>query len=103
MIAYRAETAMATLLVSPTVDFVAARTLLQNLFVTEADILPDYENKVLFVRVHSASRPAANSSLEQLFDKLNKAQVEYPGTDLQLVYELRGRKVEAVSQLKVSS
>ena len=103
MIAYRAETAIATLLVSPTVDFVAARTLLQNLFVTEADILPDYENKVLFVRVHSASRPAANSSLEQLFDKLNKAQVEYPGTDLQLVYELRGRKVEAVSQLKVSS
>jgi len=103
MIAYRAETAMATLLVSPTVDFVAARTLLQNLFVTEADILPDYENKVLFVRVHSASRPAANSSLKQLFDKLNKAQVEYLGTDLQLVYELRGRKVEAVSQLKVSS
>jgi hypothetical protein len=90
MIAYRAETALAPFLVSSTVDFAAARTLLQNLFVTEADILPDAENKRLLVRVHSASRPAANRSLEQLLAKLNEAQVEYPGTDLRLVYELRG-------------
>ena len=101
MIAYRAETAMAPLLVSSTVGFAAARTLLQNLFVTEADILPDYKNKILLVRVHSASRPAANRSLEELFTKLNEAQVEYPGTDLRLVYELRGgnagENVEGVS------
>lgn len=93
MIAYRAETATASLLVSSTVDFTAARTLLQNLFVSESDILPDAENKLLLVRVHSASRPAVNRSLEQLFAKLNEAQVEYPGTDLRLVYELRGGKV----------
>ena len=60
MIAYRAETAMAALLVSSTVDLAAARCLLQNLFVTEADILPDPENKLLLLRIHSASRPAAN-------------------------------------------
>ena len=101
MIAYRAETALAPLLVSSTVDFAAARTLLQNLFVTEADILPDSENKRLLVRVHSASRPAANRSLEQLLAKLNEAQVEYPGTDLRLVYELRGSKAGETS--KVSS
>lgn len=41
MIAYRSETAMVSLLTSPTVDPVAARRLLQNLFVTEADIYPD--------------------------------------------------------------
>jgi hypothetical protein len=101
MIAYRAETALAPLLVSSTVDFAAARTLLQNLFVTEADILPDSENKRLLVRVHSASRPAANRSLEQLLAKLNEAQVEYPGTDLRLVYELRGSNAGEAS--KVSS
>ena len=102
MIAYRAESAMAPLLVSSTVDFAAARTLLQNLFVTEADILPDTENKRLLVRVHSASRPAANRSLEQLIVKLNEAQVEYPGTDLRLVYELRGGS-QAGETAKVSA
>jgi hypothetical protein len=90
MIAYRAETAMAALLVSSTVDLAAARCLLQNLFANEADILPDPENKLLLVRIHSASRPAANRSLEQFIAKLNEAQVEYPGTDLRLVYEIRG-------------
>ena len=90
MIAYRAETAMAGLLISPTVDFAAARTLLQNLFVTEADILPDPEKKVLLVRVHNASRPAANRALQQLMVKLNEAEMKYPGTDLQIVYEIRG-------------
>ncbi len=99
MIAYRAETAMAPLLVSSTVDFAAARTLLQNLFVTEADILPDSENKILLVRVHSASRPVANRSLEQLLVKLNEAQVEYPGTDLRLVYELRGGQAGETSKV----
>jgi hypothetical protein len=93
MIAYRAETAMASLLVGPTVDFAAARCLLQDLFATEADILPDPKNKLLLVRIHSASRPAANRCLEQLIVQLNEAQVVYPGTDMRLVYELRGGKI----------
>jgi len=89
MIAYRAETAMAGLLIGPTVDLAAARSLLQDLFVTEADILPDPENKVVHVRIHGASRPAANRSIVQLLSQLNKARVQYPGTDMHLVYELR--------------
>jgi hypothetical protein len=88
MIAYRAETAMAGLLVGPTVDFAAARCLLQDLFVMEADILPDPENMLLHVHVHGASRPAANRALAQLFSQLNEAQVHYPGTEMRLVYEL---------------
>jgi transposase len=90
MIAYRAETAMVGLITGPTVDSPAARRLLQDLFVTEADILPDPENKQLNIRVHSASRPAANRALAQLFEHLNKAEVNYPGTDLRLVYQIRG-------------
>jgi hypothetical protein len=101
MIAYRAETAMAALLVSPTLDLAGARCLLQDLFVTEADILPDPENKLLHVRIHSASRPAANRSLEHLVAHLNQAQVQYPGTDMCLVYELRG--TEAGEAAKVPS
>jgi hypothetical protein len=93
MIAYRAETAMAGLLVGSTVDLAAARSLLQDLFVMEADISPDPDNKVLHVRIHGASRPAANRSLAQLLAQLNEAQAQYPGTDMRLVYELRAGEV----------
>ena len=90
MIAYRAETAMVGLITSPTVDSSDARRLLQDLFVTEADILPDPENEQLNIRVHNASRPAANRALAQLFEHLNNAEVKYPGTEMRLVYELGG-------------
>jgi len=90
MIAYRAETAMLGLVTGPTVDSSDARRLLQDLFVTEADILPDPENKQLNIRVHGASRPAANRALAILFEHLNKAEVKYPGTEMRLVYELGG-------------
>lgn len=88
MIAYRAETVMADLLVDHTVDIPAARTLLQGLYNTEADILPDEENNRLRIRVHGASRPAANKSLRKLFGKLNETKTKYPGSDLTLYYEL---------------
>ena len=88
MIAYRTETAMAGLLKGPTVDMAAARRLLQDLYVTEADILPQPKDKRLYVQVHNASRPAANASLEQLFGEINTAEICYPGTDLRMTYEL---------------
>ena len=93
MIAYRAETAMVGLVTSPTVGSTDARSLLQTLFQTEGDVLPDLENQQLNIRVHSASRPAANRSLTQLFEHLNSAQVEYPGTELKMVFELGGHTV----------
>jgi hypothetical protein len=101
MIAYRAETAMAGVLVGPTVDFAAARSLLQNLFVTEADILPDPENKLLHVRIHGASRPAANRELGQLLSEFNEAQLPHPGTDMRLVYELRAGEAGKVAEVSM--
>ena len=88
MIGYRAETAMAGMLLGPTIDTPAARQLLQDLFVSEADMLPDTENKQLRVKVHAGSRPAVNKLLRELFEKLNEAEIIYPGTDLQLIYEI---------------
>jgi ADP-dependent phosphofructokinase/glucokinase len=92
MIAYRAETAMMGLMTGPASSPSAARRLLQDLFVTEADILPDTENNrlIVSVRVHNASRPAADRTLEQLFEYLNNAEVKYPGTDMKLVYQRGG-------------
>lgn len=91
MISYRAETAMAGMLKKPTVDRAAARRLLQDLYVTEADILPRPEENLLHVRVHSASRPASNAALAQLFDELNAAEVCYPGTDIHMTYEIMSK------------
>lgn len=94
MIAYRTETAMAAQLTSETIDMPAARQLILDLCSTEADILPDKEKNILRVRVHGASRPAANRALEKLFLILNEAEVIYPGTDLQVCYELGARRGE---------
>ena len=88
MIAYQAETAMVGLLTGPTVDSAAARRLLQDLFVTEADIFPEPKNQLLRIRVHGASTPAANRALLPLIAQLNAAEMLYPGTNLRLVYEL---------------
>ena len=35
-------------------------------------------------------KPAANRALAQLLEHLNKAEVNYPGTDMRLVYQLGG-------------
>jgi len=88
MIAYRAETAMVGLLTGPAVDAAAARGLLQDLFVTEADMLPEPEKHLLRIRIHGASTPAANRALLRLIEQLNAAEMLYPGTDLRLTYEL---------------
>jgi hypothetical protein len=88
MIAYRAETAMVPLLTDEYTDSPAARTILQALFRTAADIIPEPDQKRLRVRVHRASRPATDRRLQRLCDHLNQAEMPYPGTDLTLTYEL---------------
>jgi len=105
MIAYRSETAMAGLLIGTDVDLSVARQLLQDLFVTEADILPDYETNRLHVRIHSASRPAANRALMKLLAYLNQAELVYPGTNLRLIYKLVGANNEqnGVQGVRLSS
>ena len=90
MIAYCAETAMSTLITGRTIDTPAARCLLQNLFTTEADICPDHKNKQLLVNVHRGSRPAADQALTKLFEQLNAAEINYPGTNMRLVYAFVG-------------
>ena len=90
MIAYRAETAMVRLIAGPTVDFTAGRRVMQDLFDSHADILPDKEGHRLTIRVHRTARPATDRILARLFEQLNQCELIYPGTQLQLVYELHG-------------
>jgi transposase len=90
MIAYRAETAMASIVRESLARTDDARSLLRDLFRSEADMLPDVEQQVLRVQVHPMSNPRSNRAIAHLMDHLNAAEFTYPGTNLQLVYSLAG-------------
>jgi len=54
MIDYRSEAAMTGLSISKTVKMSDARCLLQDMVVSDVDILPDTDNNLLRVRIHNA-------------------------------------------------
>jgi len=87
MIAYRAETIMTDLLRSNTITTTNARSILQDLFTTTADILPDHEKKELHVRLHGASTPATNQAIAHLLKEINQTETVFPGTELTMVFE----------------
>jgi hypothetical protein len=101
MIAYRAETAMVGLVIGPSADFAAGRRLMQDLFDSHADILPDSIGQRLRIRIHRSARPATDRLLATLFDHLNQAELVYPGTQLQMVYELHKYAPEPASNVSL--
>jgi transposase-like protein len=88
MVAYRAESAMATIVRETMRKPDEARTLLQALYSTEADLLPDEQNKTLTVRLHHSARAHTDNVIRKLCDELNATQTLFPRTDLRLIYEL---------------
>jgi hypothetical protein len=89
MIAYRAETSMASLLR----EHMArggddARALLRQIFQTEADLTPDLAANTLTVRLHHLTQAAHDQAIEQLLTDLNATQTVFPGTELTLVFKL---------------
>jgi hypothetical protein len=90
MIAYRAETALASIVRESLARTDDARSLLCDLFRSEADLLPDLEQQILRVQVHPMSNPRSNLAIAHLLKHLNAAEFTYPGTSLQLVYSIVG-------------
>ncbi|PZN87464.1 MAG: hypothetical protein DM484_00310, partial [Candidatus Methylumidiphilus alinenensis] len=90
MIAYRSETAMANSLREQ--DQMArpdeARSLLQALYKTEADILPDHEAGTLTVRLHHSANASTDAVIQKLCDKLNETETLFPRTNLRLIYNV---------------
>ena len=75
MIAYRAETAMASIVREALARTDDARSLLRDLFRSEADLLPDLEQQVLRVHVHPMSNPRSNRAIAHLLEHLNASRV----------------------------
>jgi hypothetical protein len=88
MIAYRAESSMASLLREHVARTDDARALLRQIFDTEADLIPDLATNTLTVRLHHLTQAAHDHAIEQLLLDLNNTQTTFPGTHLTLVFKL---------------
>ena len=89
MIAYRAETSLVSILREHLARSDDARTLIRQIFKTEADLLPDRTTQTLTVRIHHLTQAAHDDVLEKLCAALNETQTIFPGTDLTLVFQSR--------------
>jgi transposase len=88
LVAYRAETALATIVREELSHADEARALLRDLFRSDADLYPDEAAAVLEVRIHTLANPRSNRAVQHLLDHLNAAEFVYPGTTLRLTYTL---------------
>jgi hypothetical protein len=88
MIAYRAESSLASLLREHIARTDDARALLRQIFDTEADLIPDLAANILTVRLHHLTQAAHDQAIEQLLAELNATQTIFPGTRLTLVFKI---------------
>jgi hypothetical protein len=88
MIAYRAESALYTILAEYYKSTEKeGRQILKEIFTTDADMIPDYQNNTLTIRLHSLSTPRANQAVIKLCEFLNQTQTLFPNTKLRLIYK----------------
>ena len=88
LIAYRAETAITKIVRETMSRQDDTRSLVRDLFRSEADLSPDVEARLLTVTVHPMANPRSNRAIEHLLGVLNDAEFTYPGTNLKLVYTI---------------
>ena len=79
MIAYRAETAMASIVREVLARKDDARSLLRDLFRSEADLVPDMEQQVLRVQVHSDVEPAVQPRNRSFIGASQRGRVHVSG------------------------
>jgi hypothetical protein len=89
MIAYRAESSMASVLrehMARGAD--DARALLRQIFQSDADLTPDLAANTLTIGLHHLTQAAHDKAIQQLLADLNATQTIFPGTTLTLVFKL---------------
>ena len=88
MIAYRAETSMASTVREKLKRTDDARALLRQIYTTEVDLIPDRNAKTLTVCLHHLTQAAHDTAVSYLCEELTATETTFPGTDLRLVYKL---------------
>ena len=89
MICYRAETSFASLL-SPNFNkhINEKRALVKSIINSHADIIPDYQNKQLNIKLYTQSNPRMNIAIDKVCHLLNETLTVYPGTELVINYKI---------------
>jgi hypothetical protein len=87
IVAYRSECSMTNIVreFMPKPD--QARALLCALYAAEADILPDYTNKTLTVRLHHSARAHTDLVISKLCSELTSTETVFPRTDLRMIFK----------------
>lgn len=88
MIAYRAETALLNM-IKPYYKNAEkdGRQVIKEIFKSDADIIPDYYEKTLTIRIHSLSNNRTNYALEKLCEIINETETIYPETNLKIIFK----------------
>jgi len=88
MVAYRAETALVQMLGPGYArSEEEGRALIREILRAPADVVPDAKSGVLRVRLLGMPNGRSNAAVAHLSERLNAAQIRYPGTQLRLRYE----------------
>jgi len=64
-----------------------ARQLILSLYQSEADLLPDYQQQTLTVRLHRLANHCNELAIQNLCQELNETKTIFPGTKLQMIFE----------------
>jgi hypothetical protein len=87
MIAYRAETSMASTVREKLKRSDDARAVLRQISHTEVDLTPGIEAKTPAVHLHHLTQAAHDAAVRYLCDELTVTETIFPGADLRLVYK----------------
>lgn len=88
IIAYRAETAIVTLMRQHIGRSDDARALAKELFKHPADMIVDQDNNKMIVRIHHFTNPQASRVVEAILPEINATNTIYPGTGLRLEFAM---------------
>lgn len=88
LIAYRAETALANTIKQYMTKPAEARTLMNQIFKSDADFYVDSQNNTLQIRIHHLSTNRDSRALAKLCKDLNDTETIFPNTNLRLIYKL---------------
>lgn len=89
MICYRAESSVASW-IAPFLSKASdeKRMVVKQIIASNADIIPDYQNKTLTINLHSLSAQRFNTAAFELTKILNDTQTDFPGTNLRMFFKI---------------
>lgn len=88
MISYRAETSLVSIVREKMARADDARCLLQQIFATEVDLVPDLQARTLTITLHHLTQAAHDQVARHLCEQLNETETVFPDTQLRLVFKI---------------